>query len=77
MGVGSAEIKLESENIYVSSTGKYIHFKTTHSEYYLKNTDPFTVTVTNSSGAVIEYKETGNSWQWTGDVAGAHQRPGA
>ena len=66
MGVGSAEIKLEPEDIYVSSTGQYIYFKTTHSEYYLKDTDSFTVTVTNSSGAVIEYKETGNSWANSG-----------
>lgn len=66
MGVGSATIQLQSEDIYVSSTGQYIYFETTHNEYFFKDTDPFTVTVTNSRGDVIQYKENGKSWANSG-----------
>ena len=61
--VVSAQVTLPAENIYVSADGRYIYFVTANSEYFPKDVGGFNITLTNSDGETIEWKENGQSWR--------------
>lgn len=57
-----ATVRLNPEDIHISADGQYIYFKTENSEYFFKDTDWYTFTLTNSAGDIIQWKSNGASY---------------
>ena len=65
--VKTAAVTLSTEKVEVSSDGRYIYFNTTNCAYFAKDTEDFSIQVTDEAGAVLNYSIDDQSWTNSGN----------